>query len=138
LDLDLVPDGEPLPLAPEQARAQVAVERALVGGHGGGAADDLGHGPGEEGHGVDYTGARGRPSALRGDESSTWGELPHAAIYSRRSRGAGGAGERPGRRMLTYADVIAGRLLLHEGAVTPQGMWAALREVAASGQTIGL
>ncbi len=40
--------------------------------------------------------------------------------------------------MLTYADVIAGRLLLHEGAVTPQGMWAALREVAASGQTIGL
>lgn len=40
--------------------------------------------------------------------------------------------------MLTYADVVAGRLLLHDGVVTLPRMWEALREVATSGQAASL
>ncbi|RMG15651.1 MAG: serine/threonine protein kinase [Planctomycetota bacterium] len=39
---------------------------------------------------------------------------------------------------LSYEDIIAGRLLLQQGAVTLRGLWAALRAVACKGEGLGL
>ncbi len=41
-------------------------------------------------------------------------------------------------RVPTYGDIVTGCLLLQEGAMSPHGLWVALRDMGAAEQSLSL